>query len=445
MSLMDRDVDIQSPSWTGTLNFNVLPWTDFETQSPCMVWTCTIHVHAWVGRVLFTSTMVRDFEFQSPLLDSFEEFGGNDVNYNRLFETDTCFASRDEAFEWAQKIAFDNGFALIKASNGAKNRKQPELLGSYFRCSRYGRTRKKIDPDIPEKPKKKGTPKCECLFRVRAVQNRANDINGKELIVWNILTSEKGGYHNHEVTKYKDGHRHFAGLNAEEKEFVRQQVRASIPPKDIKNGLHQRTPDKPQPTSTQIYSAVNKFRREVRGTRNTARQMLAVAVASNYVEWHKTDPETEELTHVFMAHPEAVKLFRAYPHVVLIDSTYKTNKYKIALVEVVGVTPCGSSFLIATVLLPSESEDDYGWMLLRLGELLSCTGSSISAFVTDREMGLIGALESLHPSTPHLLCRWHINRAMEKQALSKPNLMCYKDMILHDQKRLVPRDQCIHH
>ncbi|XP_074288318.1 uncharacterized protein LOC141613478 [Silene latifolia] len=310
--------------------------------------------------------------------DSFEEFGGNDVNYNHLFETVTCFASRDEAFEWAQKIAFDNGFALIKASNGAKNRKQPELLGSYFRCSRYGRTRKKIDPDIPEKPKKKGTPKCECLFRVRAVQNRANDINGKELIVWNILTSEKGGYHSHEVTKYKDGHRHFAGLNAEEKEFVRQQVRPSIPPKDIKNGLHQRTPDKPQPTSIQIYSAVNKFRREVRGTRNTARQMLAVAVASNYVEWHKTDSETKELTHVFMAHPKAVKLFRAYPHVVLIDSTYKTNKYKIALVEVVGVTPCGSSFLIATVLLPSESEDDYGWMLLRLGELLSCTGSSIS-------------------------------------------------------------------
>ncbi|XP_074265793.1 uncharacterized protein LOC141588240 [Silene latifolia] len=330
--------------------------------------------------------------------DLFEEFGGNNVNYNHLFETVTCFASRDEAFEWAQKIAFDNGFALIKASNGAKNRKQPELLGSYFRCS------------------------------------RANDINGKELIVWNILTSEKGGYHNHKVTKYKDGHRHFAGLNAEEKEFVRQQVRASISPRDIKNGLHQRTPDKPQPTSTQIYSVVNKFRREVRGTRNTARQMLAVAVAANYMEWHKTDSETKELSHVFMAHPEAVKLFRAYPHVVLIDSTYKTNVYKIALVEVVGVTPCGSSFLIATVLLPSESEDDYGWMLLRLGELLSCTGSSISAFVTDREMGLIAALESLHPSTPHLLCRWHINRAMEKQALSKENFMWYKDIIMHSPK-----------
>ncbi|XP_074300049.1 protein FAR1-RELATED SEQUENCE 2-like [Silene latifolia] len=263
----------------------------------------------------------------------------------------TCFASRDEAFYGAQKIAFDNGFALVKALNGSKNRKQPELQGSYFRCSKYGRTRKKIDPDIPEKPKKKGTSKCECLFRVRAVENRANDINGKELIVWNILTSEEGGYHNHQVAKYKDGDRHFAGLDAEEKEFVTQQVRASIPPRDIKN-----------------------------------------------------DPETKELSHVFMAHPEAVKLFRANPHAVLIDSTYTTNVYKIALSEVVGVTPCGSSFLIVAVLLPSESENDYGWMLMRLGELLSCTGSSIPAFVTDREMSLIAAFEFLYPSTPHLLC-----------------------------------------
>ncbi|XP_074301219.1 uncharacterized protein LOC141632580 [Silene latifolia] len=248
--------------------------------------------------------------------DSLEVFGENGVNYNHLLETVICFASRDEAFDWAQKIAFDNG---------------------------YGRTRKKIDPDIPDKPKKKGTSKCECLFRVRTVENRANDINRKELIVWNILTSESGGYHNHQLAKYKDGDRHFAGLDAGEKEFLRQQVRTSIPPRDIKNGLHQRTPDKPQPTSAQIYSETNKVRHEIRGTLNTAQQMLALAVAAKYVEWHKSDPETKELSHVFMSHPEPVKLSRAYPHVVFIDSTYKTNVYKIALVEVVGVTPCGSS------------------------------------------------------------------------------------------------------
>ncbi|XP_074299367.1 uncharacterized protein LOC141630446 [Silene latifolia] len=242
----------------------------------------------WEGKMNFYVCPSINVEFGHPLWDSFEVFGENGVNYNHLFETVTCFASQDEAFDWAQKIAFDNGIVLVKASNGSKNRKQPELQGSYFRCSR-----------------------------------------------------------------------HFAGLDAGEKEFVRQKVRASIPPRDIKNGLHQRTPDKPQPTSAQIYSAAKKARREIRGTRNTAQQMLALAAIAKYVEWHKSDPETKELSHVFMSHPEAVKLFHAYPHVVLIDSTYKTNVYKIALVEVIGVIPCGSSFLIVAVLLPSESENDY--------------------------------------------------------------------------------------
>ncbi|KAK9672229.1 hypothetical protein RND81_12G086200 [Saponaria officinalis] len=120
--------------------------------------------------------------------------------------------------------------------------------------------------------------------------------------------------------------------------------------------------------------------------------MLALAVEANYVHWHKINPDTHELTHVFMSHPEAVKLFRAYPHVVLIDSTYKTNTYNMALVEVVGVTPTGSSFLIACVLIPSESEEGYTWLLRKLMDILECTGASPSVFVTDRELGLVSAL-----------------------------------------------------
>ncbi|XP_074315258.1 uncharacterized protein LOC141651443 [Silene latifolia] len=49
-------------------------------------------------------------------------------------------------------------------------------------------------------------------------------------------------------------------------------------------------------------------------------------------------------------------------------------------------------------------------------------------------MVLITALESLYPSTPHLLCRWHINRAMEKQALSMEKLMWYKYIIMHSKE-----------
>ncbi|KAK9756138.1 hypothetical protein RND81_01G076200 [Saponaria officinalis] len=160
--------------------------------------------------------------------------------------------------------------------------------------------------------------------------------------------------------------------------------------------------------------------------------MLALAVEANYVHWHEINPDTHEFTHVFMSHPEAVKLFRAYHHVVLIDFTYKANTYNMALVEVVGVTPTGSSFLIACVLIPYESDKGYTWLLRKLMDILECTGASPSVFVTDRELGLVGALRTLFPETPHLLCHWHVNRTIESRALQIHKTVFYKDHVLNN-------------
>ncbi|XP_074299634.1 uncharacterized protein LOC141630777 [Silene latifolia] len=156
------------------------------------------------------------------------------------------------------------------------------------------------------------------------------------------------------------------------------------------------------------------------GERNTAQQMLALAVAAKYVYFYEIDSEeSKELTHIFMAHPEAIKLFRAYPYVVLMDSTYKTNIYRNPLIEMVGVTPMGSSFLIACAMIPTESDVNYKWLLRKLAAILDATGvASPAVFVTDRELGLISALEQVFPQAEHLLCRWHVNKAINAKALT---------------------------
>ncbi|KAK9668866.1 hypothetical protein RND81_13G092500 [Saponaria officinalis] len=355
------DIEFQRPSMAGRLNstsyhgwtlkHKVLPWLDVETQCPLHGWTLKFIVQPVVG--LYVS-------LSAPWLDdSFEEFDGDGVDYNPV-ATNVCFADRDKAFAWANKIVADNDSVLVKATNGAKNKSQPELLGSYFRCSRFGQSKSEYDPDKPKK--KSRTQKCGCQFRIRAVQNYHYE-NKKQLLHWNIVTVKGFGCHNHQLTKYKDRHDHYAGLDEEDKAYVEQQYRASVFPRYIKSGLQKITPDKPQPSSTQIYSETSKIRRRLRREGNPAQQMLVLAVDANYVHWHEANFETHELTHVFMSHPEAGKLFCAYPHVVLIDSTYKTNVYKMTLVEVVGVTPVVSSFLIACVLIPSESEETHTWLL----------------------------------------------------------------------------------
>ncbi|XP_074313953.1 uncharacterized protein LOC141649155 [Silene latifolia] len=315
--------------------------------------------------------------------ESWENFGENSIDYNPLFETTIDFETRDDAFNWAQKIAFENGFALVKANNGAKNRKKNGLLASYFRCKRHGLQK---ESDDLEKPRR--SQKCSCKFRIRAIQNFVSK-NDQETVVWNIVTSEGAGLHNHNVAVYKDGDRHFAGLDAEEKAYVRQQTLVGVLPRDIKNVLHLRTPKKPQPSSTQLYNETRKIRKEVRGERNTAQQMLALVVEAKYVHWHEIDSESKELTHIFMAHPEAIKLFRAYPYVVIMDSTYKTKIYKNPLIEMVGVTPTGSSFLIACSMIPTESDENYKWLLRKLAAILDVTGAaSPSAWLKSKHLTL---------------------------------------------------------
>ncbi|XP_074310522.1 uncharacterized protein LOC141646550 [Silene latifolia] len=117
-----------------------------------------------------------------------------------------------------------------------------------------------------------------------------------------------------------------------------------------------------------------------------------------------------------MAHPEAVKMFRSYYYVVQIDSTYKTNEYRLPLVEMVGVTPVGKSFVIAYALVTHESEEKYLWVLRKLKALLNDAVQPI-AIVTDCEGGLLNAIPIVFPDSSHLLCLWHIYSNVETKAL----------------------------
>ncbi|XP_074277499.1 protein FAR1-RELATED SEQUENCE 5-like [Silene latifolia] len=159
-------------------------------------------------------------------------------------------------------------------------------------------------------------------------------------------------------------------------------------PKDIKNVLHLKTPEKPQTSSTQLYNETRKIRQKVRGERNIAQQMFALAVEAKYAHLHEINSEKKEISHIFMAHPDSVKLFRAYSYAVILDSTYKTNMYKNSLIEMVGVIPTGSSFLIACSMIPTEPG-----------------------------IGLINTLKAVFLGVDHLLCRWHLNKAINVKAL----------------------------
>jgi len=97
-----------------------------------------------------------------------------------------------------------------------------------------------------------------------------------------------------------------------------------------------------------------------------------------------------------------------------IDSTYKTNKYRFPLVEIVRMTLCNYNFLAAYALIEDESEISYSWVLSQLRTLIGNDVHS-NMIVTDRELGLIKPIQRHFPYTGHLLCTWHINKDVENR------------------------------
>jgi hypothetical protein len=59
------------------------------------------------------------------------------------------------------------------------------------------------------------------------------------------------------------------------------------------------------------------------------------------------------------AHPESLAYLKSYPDILILDCTYKTNKYKIPLLDIVGIDACQRSFCIAFAFLGGEEEKDY--------------------------------------------------------------------------------------
>jgi len=57
---------------------------------------------------------------------------------------------------------------------------------------------------------------------------------------------------------------------------------------------------------------------------------------------------------IFWTHSDAVKLSNACHLVFLMDNTYKTNIYKLPLLDIVGVTSAGMTFSVAFAYLEGE-------------------------------------------------------------------------------------------
>jgi len=76
-------------------------------------------------------------------------------------------------------------------------------------------------------------------------------------------------------------------------------------------------------------------------------QLMMLLERDKYIHLHRVHESSRVVSDIFWTHPDSLKLLNAFSNVLLMDTTYKTNKYRLPLLEVVGVTSTDLTFSAA--------------------------------------------------------------------------------------------------
>ncbi|XP_052736061.1 protein FAR-RED ELONGATED HYPOCOTYL 3-like [Vigna angularis] len=287
---------------------------------------------------------------QSEFSSFINEVGEEDLTNN--FTTNEIFSFRENLIEWVKGIVNDLGFVVVTTrsdkATGQPGRKTFVLLG----CERGGKYRKYK----PDQRSAYGTRKCECPFQLRGKPSS----NGDGWVLQVIC-----GYHNHDLAKTLVGHPYADRLNPTEQAVLVDMTKTQVTLANILLTLKQNN-EHNVTTIKQVYTARYTYKRSLRGSRTELQQLMMMLDRDNYIRWSRCAEDSEVVSDLFWTHPDAIKLLNAFNVVLLMDSTYKTNKYRLPLLEIVGMTSTGLTYSIAFAFLSSERQNNFTWALQKL-------------------------------------------------------------------------------
>jgi len=341
------------------------------------------------------------------------------IDQREHFTTTQKFATRNDFLEWVREKARKLDFSTVigKFDNGGKGRSAFVSL----KCERGGlctEYKRKTQREIA------GSVNCECPFLMRGYFLIADD--------WSLKVGD--GRHNHDMKDVLKDHKTTGPLTPNERVHLHEMVDSNVPPRQMLTILRKRNHTTSN-TIKHVYNACHIYRRSIRGTRTDMQHLLKSLVDNDYVYHCRKYHDSDDVSVVFWAHPNSIKLFNTFSTVIVLDSTYKTNKYRLLLLEFVGNTSTEKTFSFGFAYMMSEKQDNLTLALERCHELLHSKDLYPKVVVTDRDNALINVVETLFHDTTTILCSYHIGQNVRAKCKTDCKV---KDLKGKDGKEIKP-------
>jgi hypothetical protein len=291
-----------------------------------------------------------------------------------------------------------------------------------FDCDRAGRPKctQHLTDNDRQRPLR-GSMRMGCPMKIIVRAASKKEPFGPWMIVH---TRNESRLHNHppsEDARVHPGHRQRAAAAtsvapaASLQEMIQRQTAVGITAGSVRATLLQADPDSfviPQ----DIANIKNAARRSELSSMTVMEALFSRMEEDGFYYRYEVDPDTQRLLYLFWAHPGTSAQYRRHPDILGMDCTYKTNKYKLPLLNIVALTGFNTVLPVAQCWLPREREEDYVWAMDIFRQFLVDMDICLpKVILTDRDLASMNAVDQVFVGIPALVCRWHLN----KNVLSK--------------------------
>ncbi|KAJ0131765.1 hypothetical protein HZ326_25132 [Fusarium oxysporum f. sp. albedinis] len=125
-------------------------------------------------------------------------------------------------------------------------------------------------------------------------------------------------------------------LDASGKATLSELVSAGISPRDVQTLLREQDPDS-LATRKDIYNRVAELKDDIHEGQNSIHALINQLDREEFWSRVRID-ENQRVTAILVAHPGSIQCLQAYSDLLLLDFTYKTNKYQMPLLDMRKIT-----------------------------------------------------------------------------------------------------------
>jgi MULE transposase domain len=305
--------------------------------------------------------------------------------------SDNIFSSYEEAYNALRQHGIENGYGF--------RLKRSRPYGSDFKTNYYYRCDKDGNYISQATTRETRSRSDGCPFSV-VISKIRNTLERQ----WRLKVANP--QHSHGPSLNPSAHHVYRRRTEGQKHSIQSMSQAGIAPKQILTSIRQ--------GDSNTFIAASDIRNERLTNRLNYLQKRTpiealldeLSTSSDWIYEVKTDPENR-VQNLFFMHVKQAELLRANPDILLMDCTYRTNKYRLPLLHILGCTNLQTFFSAGFCFLRNETQEDYYWAV---STFLAKTTFYPHVFISDQEEALKSAVRELLPAVPQLLCVWHINK-----------------------------------